>query len=212
MQGSYILLAAVGIFLLIGGGKRILKSFNLSPVGAVSIIVLIIIANMFRPIEDGITIYSGALIIGLISLSFVLSKGIWYFLKTILASIVVVVILTLYDIYIIERFAVDVTSSIFMLTAGTAIISFIFSKNSSQSFIIATLSVILFDIVISIVRNQMIVIGDATSFDILIYASLIAVALNELVNEMIALYNDKSPNLSFEAGVIDEKEEDKNNN
>lgn len=211
MQGSYILLAAVGIFLLIGGGRRLLKSFNLSSVGAVAIIILVIIGNIFTPIGDGVTIYFGSLIIGLISIVFMLSRGLMYTLKIIFASVVIVTILAIYDYYVVQHFAINASSSMLMFTLGTAIISFIFARNSAQAFIISALSIMILDIVLSVMSNKAIVIGNVMSFDILIYSAFTAVLLNELVNDMIAHYNDRVPDLSFESGLIDEEEDNDNN-
>lgn len=209
MQGSYILLASSGIFLLIGGARRVLGSFRLKPVVAVLIIIAIIIGNIFPPIGNDIRIHLGTLILILLSLFYLLNGRGIEILGRLASVAIIVALLTIYYRQIIDRFDVGELAYNVMIISGTAIASFILSKNSGQAFTLAVVSLISYSVVVNIMNNQTIVIGDNRIFELIIYSSLGAVLLNEVVNELISVFSDRSPDLRFEAGSIDDKDDER---
>lgn len=208
MQGSYILLAALGVFILIGGAKRVLKSLRMSSIIAVVLIIAIIIGNIFTPIGNDVTFYIGTLILTLLCIIYLLSDRPRVLIGSIGAIVVVSTILILYRTQIIERFNVGELPSFVMIIAGCSITSFILSKTSGQAFAVAVLSIVSYGIITALIYSQAIVIGDVTMFDLIIYSALGAVLLNEIVHEFVSLFSDRSPNLQFEAGEIDENIDD----
>lgn len=207
MQGSYILLAALAIFILIGGAKRVLRSFRLTSVFAVIIIISIIIGNLFQPIGKNIQTYIGTLILLIFSLYFLFTQKFKLILFSFLAITVITSILLIYRIQIIEKFNVTDTAASFMIIAGTAISSFILSRNSGQAFIQSVISIVIYDIITSVIYTHRIVIGNDFIFDLIIYSSFGSILLNELISEISSLFGARTPDLTFEAGTIEEDDE-----
>jgi len=209
MQGSYILLAAVGIFFLIGGAKRVLRSFHLSSLGAVIIIIAVIFGNMFNPIGGKYQVYIGTLILALLSFIYLLRGNARFVLGSFASVAVITVLLYIYRKQIIERFDITDFASSIMIIGGGAISSFILTRTSGQAFAVSVLSIMLSFLVIQIVNKQQIILGDSNMFDLIIYSSFGAVLLNELVSESVSLFNDRAPDITFEAGEIEEGQEER---
>lgn len=207
MQGSYILLFALGIFFLIGGAKRVLRSIRLSSFSAVLFIVLIIIGNLFPPVGKDIRFYLGTLILTVLSILFLATDNYKAMSGMIASVIVIAVLISLYKTQIIDRFKVTEFASSIMIIAGTAISSFILTKNSGQAFTVSILSLIGYAFAVALIGKKPIVIGDPAMFEIIIYSSLGAVFLNELVLEFIPMFSERAYDLRFEAGRIDESED-----
>lgn len=206
MQGSYILLAALGIFILIGGAKRIVKSLKLSSISAVILIILIIVGNMFGVI--GGAVYIGSILLIALCFIYIFTNHTKVILGTFASIIIVAGILLLYQFQIIDRFSIGELPSEIMLIAGCAISSFIFAKSAGQAFVIAILSMNLYYISALFMNGGIIVIGDNVAFDLMMYSSLGAIFLSEIVSEFVSLFSDRAPDLQFEAGKIEDEDKE----
>jgi hypothetical protein len=206
MQGSYILLAATGIFILIGGGKRIIKSMRLTPITAVIIIIAFLLLNLINPVGNGFLLYFGTALLFLASIWFLLKAGTRQLIGSILGIILINAVLVIYKVQVINRYDVPDGAAEVMLVGGAAIASFIAARNSGQAFAISAISIILYFSMISAINGETIIIGGDAINDYIIYSSLGAVLLNEIVTEFISVRNDRALDLRFEAAEMEEKE------
>lgn len=205
MQGSYILLASFGVFILIGGAKRILRSFRISAAAAVIIIIAVILGNIFTPLNVlNARLYYGTLILGALCLLYLFSGNARTVLENLSALAVITVLLVIYRILIIDRFNVDELFSEIMLIAGCGISSFILTRSSGQAFSVAVTSIILHNIAYFIIKGRQILIGDSEMLDLVVYSAFAAVLINEIVFEFVNMLNDRAMSLEFEAAEIDE--------
>ncbi len=204
MQGSYILLVAVGIIILIGGAKRFLASIKIKVLTATLLIIAVTIGNIFAPVIWGIELYIGSIIFILACLVFVFSSSsriIWGSLVSISA---IVVLLIIYQINIIDRYSLTEFMSIVMIIAIISISSYIISSNSGQAFVVAFLAGMFFQIIYLYLDRNVLVIGNDYAFNLAVYSAFASVALNEGISAIVSEVSDQTPDLSFEAGEIDD--------
>jgi hypothetical protein len=109
-------------------------------------------------------------------------------------------------VQVINRYDVPDGAAEVMLVGGAAIASFIAARNSGQAFAISAISIILYFSMISAINGETIIIGGDAINDYIIYSSLGAVLLNEIVTEFISVRNDRALDLRFEAAEMEEKE------
>lgn len=205
MQGSYILLVALGIFFLIGGSRRILKSTKITAVSAVAIIIATFLGNLLSPKIFDTNVYLGTLFLGIVALMYLIFANFKKCYWNILWLAIIIPSLILYKVFILNRFNINTTGEVVMLIAITGILSFIFSRDVGIAISLAIVSMYVYEILGISTYNENGTLGIGYEFDLVVFSAFLAGLLSELTSLIISLFKDRKADLTFEAGEIDDE-------